>query len=131
VRRAQAVLSRGRRKANALMLDTCTVKRRTGTSTDPETGVVTATFTTVYSGTCKIQQSLSQASNPVAGEHQYTVQDTRWDTPVGSGPFAVNDVVTITAAAEDAQLVGRQFRVTELFNKSLATAQRCRVEEIT
>jgi hypothetical protein len=42
----------------------------------------------------------------------------------------VDDTVTITAAVLDAQLVGRVFRVVELFHKSFATAQRVRVEEV-
>ena len=56
--------------------------------------------------------------------------ESRFDTPVGSGPFEVGDVVTMTAALMDSQLVGRVFRIVEPFNKSLATAQRVRVEEV-
>ena len=113
------------------MKDMCEVKRPGASVTDPETGEVTRAGTVVYTGKCRLQQTLAQASNPEAGEHQFTVQGIRWDTPVGAGPFRVGDVVKMTAASLDAQLVGKVYRVAELFNKSYATSQRCRVEEVT
>jgi len=58
------------------------------------------------------------------------VQDSRVDFPVSAGPLAVDDVVTITASVLDPQLVGTVFRVVELFHKSMATAQRTRVETV-
>ena len=124
-----AVLA-GRAQAESLMVDTCTVGRPGAPVTDPVTGVVTVPLTTVYSGKCKFQQTLAQSSNPVAGEHVFTVQDVRWDTPVGSGPFLVDDVVTATAVALDPGLAGAVFRVTDPFHKTAATAQRTRVERV-
>ena len=121
---------RGRVAAEALMLDSCTVERSSGTVTNTDTGKVYPALSTIYTGPCKIQQTLAQSSNPVAGEHRFTVQDTRWDTPVSAGPFMVGDVVTITAAVLDSQLVGRVFRIVETFHKSGATAQRTRAEEV-
>ena len=119
-----------RDQAESLMQDTCTVHRPGAPVTDPETGVVSPSLTLVYTGPCKVQQTISQASNPVAGGHQFTVQDVRWDTPVTAGPFAVDDVVTMTSSALDPQLAGRVFRVIETFHKSGATAQRTRVSEV-
>jgi len=119
-----------RTQAESLMIDECTVTRPGDPVTDPETGNVTPGSTLVYTGPCKVQQTISQASNPSAGGHQFTVQDVRWDTPVTAGPFLVDDVVTITASVMDPQLVGREMRVVELFHKSFATAQRTRVEEL-
>jgi hypothetical protein len=119
-----------RTQAESLMIDACTVRRLGEPATDPDTGNVTPSLTVVYSGPCKVQQTLSQASNPSAGGHQFTVQDVRWDTPVSAGPFMVDDVVTMTSCALDPQLVGRVFRVIETFHKSGATAQRTRVSEV-
>ena len=124
------VVFQGRAAASALMLDTCTVHRPGPPVTDPDTGAVTPSLTLLYTGPCKIQQTLAQSSNPEAGGHQFTVQDTRWDTPVGEGPFEVNDVVTIVDAVLDPQLTGRVYRVTDPFHKSGATAQRTRVEAV-
>jgi hypothetical protein len=120
-----------RAAAEALMVDACTVTRPGESITDPETGEVTPSLTDVYSGPCKVQQTISQASNPTAGSHAFTVQDSRVDFPVSAGPLAVDDVVTITSSALDPQLVGTVFRVVELFHKSMATAQRTRVEQVT
>ena len=128
---AEAAVLAGRREAEALMVDACTVTRPGDPVTDPETGDVTPSSTPVYTGPCKVQQTISQASNPSAGGHQFTVQDSRVDVPVSAGPLAVDDVVTVTASVLDPQLVGAEFRVVELFHKSMATAQRTRVEQAT
>ena len=112
------------------MVDACDVMRPGEPVTDPETGEVTPSMTFVYSGPCKVQQTISQASNPTAGWHAFTVQDSRVDFPVSAGPLAVDDVVTVTASVMDPQLVGSTFRVIELFHKAMATAQRTRVSEV-
>ena len=112
------------------MVDACTVTRPGEPVTDPDTGDVTPSMTPVYSGPCKVQQTISQASSPEAGGHAFTVQDSRVDFPVSAGPLLVNDVVTVTSSVLDPQLVGTEFRVIELFHKSMATAQRTRVSEV-
>ena len=118
------------------MVDACTVDRPGPPVTDPETGAVSATSTPIYgpdsaeAGKCKVQRTATQASNPTAGGHQFTLQDSRVDFPVSAGPLMVDDVVTLTASVLDPQLVGRSFRVTELFHKSYATAQRTTVSEV-
>lgn len=112
------------------MIDACTITRPGATVTDPNTGDVTNTPTVVYAGRCKVQQTISQASSPTAGGHQFTVLDSRVDVPVLAGPLKVDDVVTVTTSVLDPQLVGSVFRVVELFHKSMATAQRTRVEQV-
>lgn len=120
-----------REQAESLMLDSCRIERPGALATDPNTGVVSPTHTLVYEGSCKVQATISQSSSPEAGERQYTVQDYRVDIPVGAGPLEIDDRVTITDSQLDPMLVGQVFRVIELFNKSFATAQRCRVEVVT
>ncbi|MFE4229132.1 DUF6093 family protein [Arthrobacter sp. NPDC056886] len=122
---------RGRAAAESLMIDACKVQRPGEPTTDPDTGEVTPSETFVYSGPCKVQQTISQASSPTAGEHAFTVQDSRVDFPVSAGPLNVDDVVTITVSVLDPQLVGSEYRVVELFHKSMATAQRTRVQQVT
>lgn len=121
---------RGRLASEALMVDACTVQRPGGLVTDAD-GNVAPVLTPVYTGVCKVQQTISQASNPSAGGHSFTVQDSRFDFPVAAGPLAIDDVVTVTASVLDPQLVGSVFRIVELFHKSMATAQRTRVEQVT
>lgn len=127
---AQGLTLRGRAAAESLMVDACTVHRPGAPVTDAD-GNVTASLTLVYTGMCKVQQTIAQSSNPTAGGHSFTVQDSRVDLPVTAGPLLVSDVVTLTASVLDPQLVGRKFRVVELFHKTYATAQRIRVEEVT
>jgi hypothetical protein len=112
------------------MVDACTVHRPGDSVTDYFSGQITTPRTLVYEGPCKVQQTISQASNPTAGEHAFTVQDSRVDFPVTAGPLMVDDVVTLTSSVLDPQLAGRMFRIAELFHKSFATAQRTRVEEV-
>jgi len=128
---AADAVAEGRTQAELLMFDACVVDRPGPVVTDPDTGVAAPSLSRIYAGKCKVQQTIAQSSNPTAGGHSFTVQSTRWDTPVSAGPFAVNDVVTMTGAVLDPQLVGRVYRVVELFHKSGATAQRVRVEEVS
>ena len=116
-----------RRAAESLMLDTCTVCPVTGV--DESTGAPTL-GTPVYTGKCKVQTTQAQEANPEAGGATYTVQRYAVHVPVGAFVPVVGHVVTITAAALDAGLVGRQYRVVALLHKSLATAYRLAVEEV-
>lgn len=134
---AASATLRGRAAAEAQMVDSCRVERPGDPVTDPDSGEVTPSMTLIYgpdspeNGKCKVQQTISQGSNPSAGSHAFTIQDSRVDFPVSAGPLMVDDVITMTASALDPQLVGTVFRVSELFHKTYATAQRTRVEEIT
>jgi hypothetical protein len=128
---AAGVLLAGRAAAEALMVDECTVVRPGDRQLDENTGQFADTSDPVYEGVCKFQATLASGKSPTAGSYEFTVQELRLDLPVSAGPVAVDDVVTVTASVFDAQLVGRVYRVVELFHKSFATAQRCRLEEVT
>jgi len=120
---------RGRARAEALMLDTCTVKAVTGNTTNPTTAVVTPTYgAAVYTGKCKVQNQRSFPSNPDAGEHQFTTTPNELHLPVAA-VVATGQLVTITAAVDPVN-VGRKFRIRSTDRKSLQTALRCQVEEI-
>lgn len=120
----------GQVEAEARMIDSCTIGRQSGVFTDPDTGQVVPTFTTVYAGKCEVQQTISQSSNPVAGGHRYTLQDVVLKVPVAVTGLRIDDTVTIGSAVVDPELVGRVFRLSELFHKSYPTARRFRVEEV-
>lgn len=128
-----ALLDAGRRMAESLMLDTCTVKTPTGTSTNETTGVVTATYTNVYTGMCKVQSPgahVNPQSNPEVSGATFTVLRSEVHVPVSAFTPAVGQVVTLTAVPLDALLVGRVFRVVAMLHKSQATAYRLGVDEI-
>jgi hypothetical protein len=91
---------------------------------------VSPSYSVVYSGPCKVQQGGAQAGSPEAGEHAFIVQALQLHVPVSAGPIASGDVVVVTAAANDAQMDGRTYRVTGEHHKTWATAQRLPIEEV-
>jgi len=115
--------------AESLMLDTCTVKRVTGVTTDLLTGADVPTYSTIYTGKCKVATFQPQERNPEVGGATLTVQRYSVHVPVGAFVPAVGQVVTITDAALDPNLTGRMFRVVALLHKTAATAYRLSVEE--
>ena len=133
-----------RSHAESLMKDVVTISRPGAPVTDPDTGEVTNSLTDVYAGPCKVQQTISQSANPEAGNHQFTVQSARLDIPVSVVGVRVGDVAVAsfldTATYPDgtypsdslypAAVREATFRVVELFEKSYATAQRLRVEQV-
>lgn len=113
------------------MLDTCTIRRASGETTiDPDTGLPTTTYTTIYTGRCKIQSEAVVTLTPKSGDHTYTVDRWMLHLPVSATGIQVGDEATITASALDAANVGRVFHIQGLFRKSMATAQRLPVEEV-
>ena len=123
---ATSLLLRGRRAAEALMVDTLTVSRPG--DPDPLTGL--PALTPIYTGPGKVQTYEAQEANPEAGGHVFTEQRYRVDIPVGSCSPAVGDVVTVAVATLDPGPPVRTYRVAALLHKTYATAQRLGVEEV-
>ena len=128
---AVTATARGRRAAEALMVDAVVVKRKTGESTDADTGVVTRTYSTIYSGKCKIQQRAGVARPSSVGEAEVFLSRLEMHVPASVTGIATDDIATITASALDADLVNRVFHVRELAHKSFATARRYSIIEVT
>ena len=128
-----SVLARGRFAAEASMADACTIKRLvTSSTTNPDTGYPTSTYTTLYTGKCRIQQQAVVARPHDVGEDEVMIVRFDLQLPVvGTEGLRVNDIVTITAAVNDADLVGRTFQVWELAHKSESTARRIGITERT
>ena len=135
------LLRDGRREAEALMVDTCTITRPDPNAPgDPITGAGRG-HVTVYPdptwpddhpwkrGKCKVQASGAQERTPEAGGHTYTVQRYEVHLPVGAYAPHVGDDVEITTALLDPHLAGRHLRVSALLHKSLATAYRLAVSD--
>lgn len=125
-----AVLA-GRRAAEALMVDACTIQRVTGTSTNDTTGVVTPTYSMIYAGKCRVQQIVPVSKPADIGQAQVWLQRLELQVPISVTGIASDDLVTITASLLDADLVGRTFRVRELGHKTHLTARRVQLEEQT
>lgn len=128
---ADYALQAGRLAAESLMEDVCVIDRPGEAVTDPETGVVAPSFTLVYEGPCKVQQTLAQSSSVEAGGAVFTVQNARVDVPVGAGPVAIDDRIRLVVVSANPDLAGNTYRIKELFEKSWQTAQRIPVEELT
>ena len=124
------VLESGRRAAENLMVDTCTIRRQSGESMDPVTLQMVPTYDTVYSGKCRVQiNAVVGATMPEAGERVVVTQRIQVQIPMTVTGVEVDDQVVITAAAHDADLVGRAYRVRSEFAKTHATARRLECEE--
>lgn len=126
-----ALLARGRRVAEALMVDECLIRRRTGETTDPHSGVITPTYATVYSGRCRVQQSTGTAQEEEAGEANILLVRFEVQIPMSVVGVQADDEVVITASAHDPDLVDREFLVRRLAHKTHAVMRRLQVEEAT
>jgi len=129
--RAERLTIRGRKAAERLMVDTCTVTRPSTAVTTSATGVVTATTTTIYTGKCKLQvQRMAFAELPDAGDHRFTLAPLEVHVPISAVDVDTDDQVEITASFDPAN-VGRKFRVRTSDRKTFQTALRLQVEELT
>lgn len=124
-------LARGRIFDGLGMADTCTITRVTGRTTDPDTGEVTDTTSTLYSGKCRVQQHQATADRKDVGEDYLLLLRIEVQLPMSVTGLAVGDLITVTASAQDADLVGRVFRIHDLAHKSEATSRRVQCVERT
>lgn len=127
-----SVLARAQAFAAGGFVDSCTITRVTGHTTDPDTGVQTPTEATIYTGPCRVQQQAAANARPAdVGEDYQLLLRLEVQLPATVTGVEVADTVTITAAAHDADLVDRVFRVRELAHKTHLSARRIGVEEVT
>lgn len=127
---AASALARGRTAALALMVDACTIQRRSGSSTDQDTGVDTPTYSSIYSGQCRFQVAAPSASPTDVGQEQVFIQQTILQLPMTATGINNEDVVTCTASSLDPDLVGRKWWVKGVLRKTHATARRLSLEEV-
>jgi hypothetical protein len=119
------------------MKDTCEIKRKTGSSTDPDTGVVTSTYAVVYPqvgqpGKCRVQQRALESQGSDVGEARIYQVPWELQLPMATSTgIEVEDVATITACVLDPDLVGRAWWVKGKAGGTHKTARRLQVEEVT
>lgn len=128
---AASVLARAQAAALALMVDSGRVRRVASSSTDPETGVITPTYSVVYAGPCRVQQRVPVARPEAIGEAGVFVARLELHVPVSVTGIASDDVFDLTAAAHDQDLLGRVWHVRELAHKTFASARRYSLIEVT
>lgn len=113
------------------MVDQCRI-RRAGEATEDDDGNVTPSYTTVYEGRCKVQQQAVQSRPSDAGEASLLMVRRELHLPVeASVGVRAGDQVKITACVFDPDLVDRTLVVRDEAAKSMATARRLGVEEVT
>lgn len=130
-RRATAVLMRGRRRAERLMILRCTIRRVTGETTDRNTGKVVETAELVYPnadhpvGRCKITSYEGHEQERDVAGWSATQQRLAIHLPVGAYDVRVGDIIEITESPLDPRLVGRKYRTAqEAPYRTFATADR-------
>jgi hypothetical protein len=119
----------GRRLAERIMLDTCTIVRVTGQTTNPTTGVSTPTTVAVYTGKCRVKPPVTSVVSQESGGHVTVTAPGELHIPVGSYAAQPGDLATITAAVGDPLLVGAKYRIESPFQGSLITAYRFRITQ--
>lgn len=124
------VLARGRAFLTASLVDTCTIQHPTGMTENLVTGVGTPTYSTVYTGPCRVQGGESASGQDIAEAH-LAVLSPILIVPIEVVGVVEGDVVTITASRHDPELVGRVFRINGPHHKSHATARRFTCTEVT
>ena len=125
------VLLRGRAAAEALMVDACRIERKTVEATSTTSGAVTPTYLTLYEGKCRVQQHSTEARVEDSAEQYDRMLRLEVQLPMSVVGLKVDDRITITTSALDADLVGRQVWIRQLAHKTHATARRVTAEELT
>lgn len=129
---AEVALLRGRRLAESLMVDTCTIRRRSGQTQDPDTGVVTPTYTILYSGQkCRVQSRGYWGQRTDVGQNDLILLQLEVQLPIAVTGLRVHDEITVTASVHDPDLVNRRFVLKDEMHKSHATSRRVMCTEIT
>jgi hypothetical protein len=124
------LISQGRAQAEQQMTDTCVIRRVVGTTAD-DSGVVTPTYATVYSGKCRVQQPSPSASDRDVGQASRSLQRLELQLPMTATGLQPDDQATITASLTDPELVGRVFILRAMSRGTHKTARRIGVIEVT
>jgi hypothetical protein len=126
----ESALYRGRRMIEGRMVDMCVVRRRTGQTTAP-TGVITPTFSTVYTGKCRIQADSETGAERDVGQARIMITRLTLQIPIAAPALKDGDEVTISVSLYDDRLVGRKYTVRDVPAKTEATARRVGMIEVT
>lgn len=116
----------------ALFRDECTIVRTSGEPTyDPDTNTYTpGATTTVYTGDCLIRGTTWQGFDVSVGETEIRSRMVRGWLPKDTA-VEVNDVLTVTASAHDADMVGREMRITDVPKDGWQIVRKVFLEELT
>lgn len=127
---AAGAVQAGRRAAEALMIDACTITRGAGsTAFDPNRGeYVTTPGATVYSGRCRVKPQDNADRVVEAGGTNVSLFPYVVSVPVDATAYQVDDLVTVTSAALDPAMQGLVLRVKQIAAGSQITSRRLGAE---
>lgn len=125
-----SVLARGRAFAVTGFTATCLIQRVQSLDTNPQTGVVTPTYVTIYTGACRVQSSGGASPVDVAQANRYEVPSTLQIPVAGTSDVRVEDRVTILTNPNDTDLVNRVFHITGLHRATHKTARRLEMQNL-
>lgn len=115
----------GQSVAESLMVDTVLIRRKGPRVLDPETGELVFSYTTIYSGKCRLVLRSGVVRDVDAQSQLLAVQGPRLDVPVaGTSAVKADDEFEITAG----ETVGVTGRIAGRFDQSLKSARRLPVE---
>lgn len=126
----QQLLEEARAAALEGMVDTCTIRRVTGEATDAD-GVITPTYTALYSGACRVQQQQPYAERKDAGQAFLLALRLEVQLPMTVTGLEPDDELTIVTSLMDPDLPGRVFKIRDLAHKTDASSRRVQCQEIT
>lgn len=127
---ADSVLARARVAAEALMVDSCTIVRRTIANTNPETGRVTYSDTQLYAGKCRARRRTFFNRPHEAAEDFVLMLAVEIWAPMSLVGVTAEDIVTMTASVHDPDLVGRIFSVKGMAHKTHGDSRRFQCIEV-
>ena len=128
---ATSITLAGRKAAERIMVDTCTITRPGKPTTNPDTAQVTyADQQTIYTGKCKLKLPIAIARPDIVGGAQEFTQHPTLSLPATTTGVQIDDVVTVNTSALMPSLIGKTFRVRAIPGQSLMTAARFEVLEV-
>lgn len=126
---ARSAMLRGRKAAEALMVDSCVITRVTGRTMNQSTGAYTDTTSTIYSGKCQVTRAADGAAVDVsAGERDVAVARVTVKLPISATGVQSGDRVAVAATLDD-DLDGRVVYVHEVQTRTFGTSRRLVCDE--
>jgi hypothetical protein len=98
---------------------------------NPSTGAIgDPTVETIYEGRCNVREVTWEGTDVRTGEREVRLQRAELQFPHDTA-ILEDDVVTVTSATHDTDLVGREYRITDVFLDAWQTTRRAIGEKVT
>lgn len=127
----ETVLARAQAFAIAGMVDTCLVRRLTGSTAGTDDGRIVPTYSTIYAGKCRVRLRVPRAQPQTVGQAEVFVARLELHIPTTVTGVASDDLVTVTASLHDQDLLGRVWHIRELSHETYLSARRFSMIEVT